>query len=283
MADLAVAAGSTSVSLLIFIGDSRTSDGSGLPGLVFNSAGLTCYYDQPGQSAVAVTLATLAAANSAWASGGFKEVDATNMPGVYRFDPPNAALTGGRAVKFLFKGAANMVVTVLDIDLINDATANATAVNAIKAKTDQLTFTVTNILDVNVKYRLDVAEDARLLGQCQNGGAGDRCILQNGEARVQQGDVLEIYAGTGIYGEITVDTVTGSGGSAPVAIAVKNQTWQFGTPDSTSKYRIKKQGGLAPYATDPSPNGTGRPTVCVMEVKTTTLQPGSASNERYGG
>ena len=39
----------------------------------------------------AITPDTLAAANSAWASGGFVKVDDTNMPGVYRFDVPDAA------------------------------------------------------------------------------------------------------------------------------------------------------------------------------------------------
>jgi hypothetical protein len=76
-----------------------------LTGLAFNTSGLICSYAIDANARVAVTLATLAAANSAWSSGGFREIDATNMPGMYRFDVPNAALGTGEGVAFSFTGA----------------------------------------------------------------------------------------------------------------------------------------------------------------------------------
>jgi hypothetical protein len=101
----------------VFIQDSSSTTGAGLTGLVFNSAGLTCYYALPRAAAVSVTLATLAAVTSAYSSGGFKEIDATNMPGWYRLDIPDAALASGRFVGLHLKGATNMAPLPLEIEL----------------------------------------------------------------------------------------------------------------------------------------------------------------------
>lgn len=121
MAKLSILAGSTSQSVTVFIQDSSATTGVGLTGLAYNTASLTAYYTFSGTStaATAITLATLAAANSAYSSGGFKEVDATNMPGVYRLDLPNAAIAGssGRSVVVMLKGATNMAPCVLEIEL----------------------------------------------------------------------------------------------------------------------------------------------------------------------
>lgn len=60
-------------------------------GLAFNSAGIALSYQLPNSVAVAITPVTLAAITTAWASGGFKEIDATKFPGLYRLDLPAAA------------------------------------------------------------------------------------------------------------------------------------------------------------------------------------------------
>lgn len=112
-----IKAGATSVSIAIFIADSTSSSGAGLTGLVYNSAGLTAYYVVPGSSSAAITLATLAAANSAWSSGGFKEIDSTNMPGWYRLDLPDAVIASGRSVALHLQGATNMVPKTHEIEL----------------------------------------------------------------------------------------------------------------------------------------------------------------------
>lgn len=121
MAKLSILAGSTSQSVNVFIQNSSLTTGAGLTGLVFNTSSLTSYYTFSGTSAAAtaITLATLAAVNSAFSSGGFKEIDATNMPGLYRLDIPDAALAGssGRSVVVMLKGAANMAPCLLEIEL----------------------------------------------------------------------------------------------------------------------------------------------------------------------
>jgi len=175
--------GSTSVSLYLFIQDSSSTTGAGLTGLVFNTASLTGYYVRPLAAAVSITLATLAAATSAFSSGGFKEVDATNMPGIYRFDIPDAAIaTGVNGVVVMLKGAANMAPLTLELELVaydpqaatnlglsnldvvsstlataaNLATAKTaidaikTVVDAVKVTTDKFVFTITNKVDAGI-------------------------------------------------------------------------------------------------------------------------------------
>ncbi|MBN1126926.1 MAG: hypothetical protein JXA82_18130 [Sedimentisphaerales bacterium] len=111
---LSLASGSTSKSVCLFISQ---SDGNGLTGLAYNTSGLTCYYVRLGSAAVSVTLATQTV-TGAYGSGGFVEIDSTNMPGVYRFDIPNAALvSGAETVIIMLRGAANMVPVVMEIQL----------------------------------------------------------------------------------------------------------------------------------------------------------------------
>ncbi len=115
----------TSYPAYIFIQDSSSTTGAGLTGLLFNSAGLVGSFVRPLAARVAVTLVTQTV-TGVYSSGGFVEVDATNMPGIYRFDPPNAALaTGVDAVVIMLKGATNMAPLSLEIQLtdidLNDA------------------------------------------------------------------------------------------------------------------------------------------------------------------
>lgn len=122
---LQIKKGVTSKLLRVFIQDSSVTTGAGLTGLLYNSAGLTAYYIREGAAtATAITLATMTVGT--WATGGFKEVDATNMPGLYEIGIPNAVIASGAdSVVVLLKGAANMVPVALEIQLIgvdlNDA------------------------------------------------------------------------------------------------------------------------------------------------------------------
>jgi len=122
MAKLAIKPGSTSVTLYVFVQNSASGVGEGKSGLVHNSSGLNCYYVRTRSDNSAITLANLVAVNSAWSSGGFKEVSEVNMPGVYRLDLPDAVCAAGaRSAVVMLKGAADMAPVVLEIDLSNDA------------------------------------------------------------------------------------------------------------------------------------------------------------------
>lgn len=142
MAKLSIVAGATSQSVNIFIQNSGSTVGAGLTGLVFNTSGLLAYYTFTGTNttSVAITLATLAAVTTAYSSGGFKEIDATNMPGLYRLDLPNTALatSKGRVVTVMLTGAASMAPVVLEIELTavdNQSTAFGLSI----AKTTNIT------------------------------------------------------------------------------------------------------------------------------------------------
>src|SRR5216684_1203845 len=115
--DWQVTGGQTGKILGIFILDSSKTDGSGLTGLAFNSAGLIAYYWREGDaSATAITLATATAGT--WATGGFKERDETHMPGWYDFDIPNAAIASGvKSVQVHLQGATNMVPLPINIQI----------------------------------------------------------------------------------------------------------------------------------------------------------------------
>jgi hypothetical protein len=112
-----IVTGSTSIILDIFIQDSSSTTGAGLTGLAFNTASLTCYYHRNTAAApVAVTLVTMTVGT--FTSSGFKEIDATNMPGWYQLCLPNAAFaSSATSVGAHLKGAANMAPLPLEIEL----------------------------------------------------------------------------------------------------------------------------------------------------------------------
>lgn len=114
---LKIKAGTTSRIVRLVVKDSSSSTGGNLTGLVYNSGSLTAYYSRVGDSsATAITLVT--ATVGTFTSSGFKEVDSTNMPGVYELGVPNAALaSGSTAVHIMLKGATNMVPVAMEIEL----------------------------------------------------------------------------------------------------------------------------------------------------------------------
>ena len=114
---LSIKAGTTSKLVDIFVQDSSSTTGQGLTGLAYNSGSLTAYYHRDtDSSATAITLVTMTVGT--WASGGFKEIGSSNMPGVYQLGIPNAAIaSGATSVVIMLKGASNMAPVVLEIEL----------------------------------------------------------------------------------------------------------------------------------------------------------------------
>jgi hypothetical protein len=108
---------------------------------VYNTYSLTAYYLREGAaSATAITLATMTVGT--WATGGFKEVDATNMPGIYELGLPDAALaTGANSVVVMLKGAANMAPVTLEIQLTDDTATGVNINSPVKRNTALNAFT----------------------------------------------------------------------------------------------------------------------------------------------
>ena len=119
MAKLFVQAQATSNrSEYVFVQDSASTTGGGKTGIAYNAASFTAYYVRPAGSATAITLATQTV-TGAWSSGGWVEVDATNLPGIYRFDIPNAVFaTGVDHAVVMLKGASGMAPVSLEYQLV---------------------------------------------------------------------------------------------------------------------------------------------------------------------
>ena len=109
--------GTTSKIVEVFIQDSSSSVGAGLAGVAFGD--ITAYYTLNGASGGATVHTPATMTIGTWASGGFIEKDATNMPGIYQLGVFNAALTGADSCVIMIKGATNMAPVVLEIQLVS--------------------------------------------------------------------------------------------------------------------------------------------------------------------
>jgi len=102
-----IRAGATGVSIHLLV--RRTSDNAEVTGLTFGTAGNVASYCRQGSVRTAIALVTQTM-GAAWTSGGFVEVDAAAMPGLYRLDLPDAAVaTGADFVTIAFVSANNYV------------------------------------------------------------------------------------------------------------------------------------------------------------------------------
>jgi hypothetical protein len=150
-----------SKTALIFIQDSSSSTGAGLTGLVYNSSGLSWYYyrEKAGTGATQVTLAT--ATLGVFTSGGFVEVDQTDLPGWYEIGIPNACLaTNAEFVGMQLKGASNMAPLNIEIQLTElglSEDAPITAADIESECDDALTAYLPDIYHADIDLSVDEA------------------------------------------------------------------------------------------------------------------------------
>ena len=110
---ITIVPGSTSQSIEVYLG---------VTGLTATTVGLSAYYNRTRSNRVPITLVNLTYMTDAWVSGGFKEVDATTMPGVYRLDLPDAAVAvGADDVTVVVRGASGTNGAVMTIKLLSVA------------------------------------------------------------------------------------------------------------------------------------------------------------------
>lgn len=123
--------GTTSQLIDIFIPDSSSTTGAGLTGLVFDSAGLSAFYRREGAATGGTAISLVTATLGTWVSGGFVEIDATNLPGRYELGVPDAMIASGvKMTGAQLKGATNMAQTNLEIELsVFDMQSSAPDVN----------------------------------------------------------------------------------------------------------------------------------------------------------
>ena len=120
MAKLSIPYNSTSETVDLFFQDPVS--GAGFTGLLYSTASLTCSYNRRRGTPALITLVDLASPAAAYLSGGFKELDSINQPGMYRFDVPDSLLASSpsRYVKIYFRSPVT-APCILEIQLI-DAT-----------------------------------------------------------------------------------------------------------------------------------------------------------------
>ena len=126
---ITIAPGSTSQSIELYLG---------VTGLTASTSGLSARYNRTRTASVNIPLVARTIDQSApasagvWISGGFAEVDSTNMPGVYRLDIPNAALeSGADDVTVVVRGASGTNGAVMTIKLSSGGLTAAQTADAI--------------------------------------------------------------------------------------------------------------------------------------------------------
>jgi hypothetical protein len=215
---LKIKEGTTSKLVKIFVQDSSATDGSGLTGLVYNTASLTAYYLPEGDaSATAITLAT--ATVGTYTSGGFKEVDSTNMPGVYELGLPDAVIdaTSEGSVIVMLKGAANMAPVLLEVEL--DAIDYQDSVRAGLTALPNAAADAAGGLPISDAGALDLDATVGALTFTVAGEVDANVISVSGDATAA--DNLELqYDGTGITGDNYPATQSQLGAIAVAGAAV---------------------------------------------------------------
>jgi len=119
---ITIAPGSTSQSIELYLGAT---------GLTASTSGLSARYNRTRTASVSIPLVARTIAQ-AWTSGGFAEVDATNMPGVYRLDIPDAALAAGADdVTIVVRGASGTNGAVMTVKLSSGGLTSAQTASAV--------------------------------------------------------------------------------------------------------------------------------------------------------
>ena len=119
---ITIAPGSTSQSIELYLGAT---------GLTASTSGLSARYNRTRTASVSIPLVARTIAQ-AWTSGGFAEVDATNMPGVYRVDIPDAALAAGADdVTIVVRGASGTNGAVMTVKLSSGGLTSAQTAAAV--------------------------------------------------------------------------------------------------------------------------------------------------------
>jgi hypothetical protein len=119
---ITIAPGSTSQSIELYLG---------ITGLTASTSNLTARYNRTRTASVSIPLVARTIAQ-AWTAGGFAEVDATNMPGVYRLDVPDAALAAGADdVTVVVRGASGTNGAVMTIKLSSGGLTEAQTAGAV--------------------------------------------------------------------------------------------------------------------------------------------------------
>lgn len=130
-------AGSTGVSVHIYLGST---------GVTFQTPNLTCYYARDNGASVQIPLVQGNA--STWVSGGLFEVSSTTMPGVYKFDIPNAVIqAGAKSASIMLRGANAFNGAFVNVNIESEPQPNYVSTNEFKLRSEDAGYN--NVLELN--------------------------------------------------------------------------------------------------------------------------------------
>ncbi len=267
-------AGATSNIFQIGIRDSSSTTGAMLTGLTNASSGLTAYYHRDTDTtATAITLVTMTVGT--FTSSGFKEIDATNMPGWYQFCPPDAAIaSGAKSCAFHLKGATNMAPLPVEVQLVSydpDDTVRLglTAMpNVASGSAGAIPTTGTGSNQISVSSGAVIIQNGTGTGQLslssgavivQNGTGTGQLSLSSGQVLVQSGTgtgqislssgavIVQNGTGTGQLslssGQVLVQSGTGTG-----QISLSSGTVTVGTNNDKTGYTVSTNNDKTGYS-----------------------------------
>lgn len=226
--------GAVSQSRPLFIQDSSKTTGEGLAGLLYNSSNLIGYYRRQGQATwTQITLADMTVGT--WASGGFKETDATHAAGDYEFGIPNAAIASAAGVDFVefrFQGATNMcqtpvmcVLTAYDPYEQSLGLGNVVNTGAV--------YNVNNSIGKQIRIAAGNVPITLLTGTASAGSANTITLTGGSSVNgIYVGQLVEITSGTGAGQSRTIVAYNGT-----TKVATVSSNW-LTNPDATSVFSV---------------------------------------------
>lgn len=218
-----IAGGSTTVTT--YFAMRKTFDGTAATGLTITDFDLQ--YVRSGVAPVAKVDATaLAATDSAHADNKAIEIDATDQPGLYRVDWPDAAFASG---------VREVILTVKVVTAFTEH-LRAEIDGPVDAIWDEVLTGATHNVTNSAGKRIRQIEASFVItsGTAQAGAAGT-ITLAAGESATTDifaGDRVIIVAGTGVGEHGIITTYDGS-----TKIATMSQNWVI-QPDNTSEYEL---------------------------------------------
>jgi hypothetical protein len=219
-----IKAGATDQSLYFILLSASTGD----PVTGLTIANLDATYTRTRAAAVKNDLTALGAANSAHADNQAIEVDATNAPGQYRVDFPDAAFaSGAKTVILCINGAAikpaHKEIDLEAVDTITDAVWDET-----------LTGSSHNVASSAGRRLREISGGIITSGTAQAGATASITLASAASSTDGTYDpaIVRIVAGTGIGQARLIIQYVGS-----TRVASVDRDWRV-TPDNTSEYEI---------------------------------------------
>lgn len=243
-----VFAGSTSVSIPVVL--RSTTNNTEVTGKVYTD--VTASYLRQGGTRTAITTATLAAIDSAYSSGGFKEADSTNQPGLYRFDIPDAAFASGAdwVVISLNVSGAYLVHERFEITPFSVNSSGRVDVGSWLG-TAVTTSSTTSKPQVDA---YSISDDATAANNLESAYDGTGYVFEDGTAQAGASGSITLAAGSSstndYYKGTIVYAVAGTGAGQCRLITAYNGTTKVATispnwatnPDNTTKYIFQPWG-----------------------------------------